>query len=415
MTSEISLKKNMMWNTIGCVFYQGCLWLTTVLVVRLSSGFDNSGILSLAMSLGNVYFAMSTYNIRAYQVSDVNEKYSNEQYISLRIITVFVSYVIFALYAAFTSSSWLVCLSILAYLVFKADESFCSVLYGIDQRHLRMDYIGKSQIMRGVILVGLFSGVLVLSNSLPIALFAMAASCFCITLLFDLRWSRKLGNVVSLFYFSKSELLLLRECFPSAISLIISGSIATSARQLFMWQYGEEALGIYATVATPSVLIQVLASNLYAPLLVPLATSFSKGNMTEAKRKVGKLVSLVVIVSVLISAALSMVGDSLLPLIFGDAITPYCYLLLPALLVASGVAFLNVISDCLVTIRCLRVSLLVNCIALLVTIGTFGPFVQAFYLNGLSFAQIAGYVLSSLVGLCILFYMLSSQYTRKNG
>ena len=46
---ELSLKANVLWNSIGSMFYLGCQWLITVLVVRLSSGFDAAGLLSLAM------------------------------------------------------------------------------------------------------------------------------------------------------------------------------------------------------------------------------------------------------------------------------------------------------------------------------------------------------------------------------
>lgn len=43
----LDIKKNMLYNTIGSLTYQGCLWITTVLVVILSDGYSDSGILSL--------------------------------------------------------------------------------------------------------------------------------------------------------------------------------------------------------------------------------------------------------------------------------------------------------------------------------------------------------------------------------
>ena len=399
---KMSLGGNVLWNTVGCVFYQGCQWLITVLVVRLSANFDNSGILSLAMSLGNIYFALATYNIRPYQVSDVWGRYASGDYVGLRVLTVFCAYLVFAVYALVTAGSALTMLSILAYLLFKADESFCNVLYGIDQRGMRLDYVGKSQIMRGVICVAVFAAGMVVTQQLPLALLAMAAACFAVTLTYDRRAAAGLADSIAP-AFSRAKLgALLRECLPSVISLAVSGLVATAARQLFFFQYGEGALGIYATVATPAVLIQVMASNLYTPMLTPFAESVARGELDRARARARKLVALVLGVSVAVSLALSAVGDVLLPLVFGEAIRPYCYLLLPALLVAAGVALTALLADCLVAIRRLRTAMAVNLTAFAAMLVTFYPLVSLFYMNGLSFSLLAGYGASAIVGLVAL-------------
>lgn len=399
---EVGMGRNVLWNTVGCVFYQGCLWLITVLVVRLSSNFDNSGILSLAMSLGNIYFALATYNIRPYQVSDIQRKYSASQYVGLRMITVFAGYALFALYAMLTSGSVVVALSILAFLLFKADESFCNVLYGIDQQGMRLDFVGKSQIMRGVILVAAFSVGLIATQNLPFALVFMAAACSCVTLAYDVPRSRGLTDSIRPSFDRVAVATLLKECLPSVISLVVSGLVATVARQLFFFMYGESALGIYATVATPAVLIQVLASNLYTPMLTPFAERVAKRDYPGARKSAGMLVTMVLGVSLLVSFGLSSVGDILLPAVFGESVRPYCYLLLPALLVAAGVALTSLLADCLVAIRRLRIAMCINLAALIMMLLAFYPLVSAFYMNGLSFSLIAGYCVSSILGLISL-------------
>ena len=40
-------RKNMLWNSAGSIVYLGCQWLITVLVVRLTVGYDAAGLLSL--------------------------------------------------------------------------------------------------------------------------------------------------------------------------------------------------------------------------------------------------------------------------------------------------------------------------------------------------------------------------------
>lgn len=143
----------MLYSTIGSLTYQGCLWITTVLVVILSNGYSDSGILSFAMTIGNMFSAIGTYSMRTYQVSDVKDKYSQRNYVAFRLITLLIGLVVIGIYSVAVSPDSLTLIAVFAYLLFKTDESFCDVLYGVDQRGERMDYIGISQFVRGVIIV----------------------------------------------------------------------------------------------------------------------------------------------------------------------------------------------------------------------------------------------------------------------
>ena len=63
---KISMKASILWNSWGSIFYLGCQWLLTVLVVRLA-GVEESGILSLAMSVSNIWYSLAVYGMRNYQ------------------------------------------------------------------------------------------------------------------------------------------------------------------------------------------------------------------------------------------------------------------------------------------------------------------------------------------------------------
>ena len=59
---KISMKASILWNSWGSIFYLGCQWLLTVLVVRLA-GVEESGILSLAMSVSNIWYSLEYYEM----------------------------------------------------------------------------------------------------------------------------------------------------------------------------------------------------------------------------------------------------------------------------------------------------------------------------------------------------------------
>ena len=50
----LSIKQNMLWNSFGSITYLACQWLITILVVRLSSGYEAAGtLLEESRLLGN--------------------------------------------------------------------------------------------------------------------------------------------------------------------------------------------------------------------------------------------------------------------------------------------------------------------------------------------------------------------------
>ena len=81
---ELSIKKNMAWNSIGSMFYLGCQWIITILVVRLSSDYTAAGTLALGMAIANIFNPIGYYKIRTLQVSDLSNAYSSCDYIGFR-------------------------------------------------------------------------------------------------------------------------------------------------------------------------------------------------------------------------------------------------------------------------------------------------------------------------------------------
>ena len=74
---------------------------------------------------------------------------------------------------------------ILLYLVYSLAGNFIEVLHAIDQRHRRMDYIGRSYMMQGVFTLVVFCLGLRLTNSLEVAVILMAAVTVLIGVVYD--------------------------------------------------------------------------------------------------------------------------------------------------------------------------------------------------------------------------------------
>lgn len=398
---KLSVKQNLLWNTAGCLTYQACQWLTTILVVLLSSSYENSGILAFAMATGNVYTGLATYNMRTFQISDINGRYSSQNYVSFRIVTVLLASVVCVAYSFIVAPSISTGIAICAFLLFKADESFSNVLYGIDQKAERMDYIGISQGVRGILTVAAFSGTLVIADDLTAAFVTMFVVCAAVTALYDVPHSRKL-DAVGIALTKGQCLSLFKTCAPNVVATLAYGLVATVARQWFGVQYGEEALGIYAAVATPCVLVQVMANYLYSPFLVPLARSWTRSDAADVKRQLKKLFTAMggIIAACLILAAAA--GAPVIELVYGSDIRDYSWMILPAMIAASFMALDSLLTDLLIVMRRFLLAAAINVIALASCALLIIPFTNLWYMNGINLVIITAFSAGIITGVIAL-------------
>lgn len=398
---ELSLKQNLVWNTVGCLMYQGCQWLTTILVVILSTSYENSGILAFAMATGNIFTGLATYNVRTFQISDVRGQFSSENYIAFRIITVVLASVLCSAYSFAVAPSVGTGIAMIAFLLFKADESFSNVLYGIDQKALRMDFIGISQGMRGILSLAAFALSLLATDNLVVAFVAMFVSCAAVTILYDIPHSRKL-DAVGVSITRKNCIDLFRICAPSVIAILAYGFVSTIARQWFGIQYGEEALGIYSAVATPCVLVQVMANYLYSPFLVPIARSWNSRNNSELRSQLKKLITGIIGVIVICVALSAAFGAPVIELVYGSSIGDYSWMITPAMIAASLMALDYLLTDLFIVMRKFFLAVLINVVALASCIASADYFMSALYMNGINVVIIVAFAVGIVVGIAAL-------------
>ena len=73
--------------------YLACQWLVTVLVVRLSAGYDDAGLLSLAMSVVGIFGTFANYKMGTYQISDIRRENDLAEYLGFRCLTLGLAFV----------------------------------------------------------------------------------------------------------------------------------------------------------------------------------------------------------------------------------------------------------------------------------------------------------------------------------
>lgn len=355
------------------------------------------------MSTGNMFAAVGLYKIRTFQVSDVNSEYSPNDYAGFRILTIAVSAIATIIFLVLGTGLNAFTIASIVYLLFKADETFNDVFFGIEQKAFRMDYIGKSQFLRGIATIVGFSVPLAICDSLLASILGMAALCISITFFYDRR------NAI-LFGFTKPSISkknvirLVRACFLPTVANLLATSIVSMARQQYGITNGEEMLGIYASIATPAVLVQAAATYLYSPLIGRLAQTLSNIGLHQFRKSLIKTIMGMIAVITVICLLVSHVGIWGLPILFGKEIEAYVWIF-PFVLISTGcIALLYFTNDMLIIIRKGVPQLAINSIALISSLALLGPLTNMCSMNGINLAIIIGSSLATILGISYICF-----------
>lgn len=400
MSNQLTLKGNILWNSVGSIIRLACNYLITIAVVRFSHGFDAAGGLALAMSVSSLVSPLAEFRLRTIQVTDVDNKIGPGEYLGLRLVTTTFAYIIGLIYSLLTCE-YASLPVVLIYLISTMAVNLIEGFHAIDQSHLRMDYIGKSYIYQGISNLLLFVSVLSTTNSLELSVAAMSVANIFILILFDRTKALTFGAIKVEINLKKAIRLLASLC-PLVIAQICSSAVLTTPKQFLSVTYGAAALGIYSSVASPATIVQMGASYIYSPLLGEFAERFHR-DKNSGMHLLKKATVTITGITVCLSILLIVFAKPILSLLFGSAITEYSDLLEMALLCTYLTAFAWFFNDLLLSIRDFRGSFTGNVVASIVSIAITKITVSSFGINGVSITGAASYGIALII--MLIFFM----------
>lgn len=362
---KISIQTSIMWNTVGSVFYMAAQWLITILVVRLG-GVEPAGNLSLAMSVNNIFYSIAMFGIRNFQVTDVEEKYRNGTYLFSRLISCAGAMLLCMIYCIGVDYSTGQKVSIILYGIFKISEALYDAFAGICQKNWRMDYIGKSWLIRGVITFVAFCGILYVSDCLEMAILGMAVGSFAVILFYDIPNTGKIADIrLNPRWRDTSDLM--RECFPLLCYQLLSTAVGTFPRIFLERILGNYALGIYGSVAAPTLIVQMGASYIFNPFMTLFAEQYTLKRKHEFCLTLKKCLLGIAGLSVVALAGGKLLGKWGLTFLYGTEVASYEYLLIPLIFCTILNALVWLLCGLLTTVREFKGLILSNVLAVAVS------------------------------------------------
>ena len=178
-----------LWNLISNVSNAMVSVLFLIVVTRLTDSVS-SDVFSLGWAVAQVMFTIGTFQVRLFQATDASSKYSFQQYLIYRGITIFMMIAVSVGYIIWNHYSGSKSAVILLLCGYKAVDALSDVYQGWFQQKERLDLAGKALAMRVLIAFVLFLTVLLLTRSVVWSCVSINISSWICFFLYDLRYLR---------------------------------------------------------------------------------------------------------------------------------------------------------------------------------------------------------------------------------
>ena len=393
--NQVSVKKNIVWNSVGTFVMFFCQWLMMVLVVRLS-GYADSGILSLSVSCGNVFLIIAAFGVKTFQVSDIKDQYRDGDYYGTKLCTIALTVVIGLVWTLVSSYEGIEKISILLYMLYIMVYSYSDAVYGALQKKWRLDIAGISMCIRNIAALVVFCVLIWLTKDIRIALLAMLVSSLVVLFLYDVPATKRVTEVKPIL--EKASILhLLKDCWLFAVYTFLHTLVLTVPKLMVRGFYDKETMGIYSAVMAPVTVLQVAATFVINPLTTLLAVKIEEGKRKELFQIMLKCVLMLLgflAAGILIAVFLGKWG---LKLLYGEEITAHSYLLVPMVAVSVLTAFTILLGNLSIVLRDRKGANLSGLLGLLAAFGFGFWFVPAAGMQGANWALIAALCVQDIV------------------
>ena len=348
-----NIKKDYLWNSLGSLLQSAISPVLLIVITRLN-GIDDSGLFSFALSLSVVFWAVSLWGGRTYQVSDVKREFSSGGYVAVRFIAsliVAISAVVFCVLNGYNATKTGL---IMILVTFKILESIADSLYGVLQIHHKLYVAGISLTMKAMLGFAAFMAVDIVTKNVIYGTLATLLVNVLIIFLYDILWVRR----VEVINVSKK---LCKEYIAQAVAIMKHTSavfvvmfltmFSLNIPRYFLDKSHPDQIGYFGIMAMPITLLGLFISFIIQPNVVNLSELLVKRKLKEFAQVVSKMNHITFGIGVLSVVLSYLVGVWVLNTIFGININNFQLDLTIMVIGAAANAFVSIYVNLLIIMR----------------------------------------------------------------
>lgn len=342
-------KKDYIWNSIGS-FLQSAISPILLIVITRLNGVGDSGLFSFAMSLSVVFWAISLWGGRTYQVSDVKKDFSNGDYIVVRFISSLIV-AVFSISFCILSGYDLIKTELIMVLVsFKILESIADSMYGVLQIHNRLYIVGISLTMKSVFGFMLFTLVDILTKNIIYGALSIFIVNIAVVIFYDIPWMKHVESVG----LTKKNIMQAGKIMKKTAEVFVVVFLTMFSLNIpryFLDKYHYDQIGYFGIMAMPITLLTLFISFVLQPNVVNLSELLKEKKVKEFTKIVSKIDFITFTLGILFVVSSYLIGVWVLNTVFGIDINNFRIDLTIMVIGAVANAFVSIYVNLLIILR----------------------------------------------------------------
>lgn len=342
-------KKDYIWNSIGS-FLQSAISPILLIVITRLNGVGDSGLFSFAMSLSVVFWAISLWGGRTYQVSDVKKEFSSGDYIVVRFISSLIV-AVFSISFCILSGYDLIKTELIMVLVsFKILESIADSMYGVLQIHNRLYIVGISLTMKSVFGFMLFTLVDILTKNIIYGALSIFIVNIAVVIFYDIPWMKHVESVG----LTKKNIMQAGKIMKKTAEVFVVVFLTMFSLNIpryFLDKYHYDQIGYFGIMAMPITLLTLFISFVLQPNVVNLSELLKKKKIKEFTKIVSKIDFITFTLGILFVVSSYLIGVWALNTVFGIDINNFRIDLTIMVIGAVANAFVSIYVNLLIILR----------------------------------------------------------------
>lgn len=314
-------KKNIIWNSLGSTLNCLSSLIFLVIVTRIN-GLNDAGIFSYGFATACLFFTISIYSTRAFQVTDLNEEHKSSDYLYNRLTTSAIMLIIALLFCLWRGYNLYKSSILLLLCFYKVVETIDETLYGIMQKDNRLDLAGKSMTYRSIINYIVFLVIDLLTNNLIIAIVGLIISYILFMVIVNRKYLKTVKVTKKAFSFKTNRELLIIG-WNTFLFTFFTIYLMNAPRYAIDFYLTEELQSIYGIIAMPAMVMSLLSQFIAHPFLVNISKSLQDNDKKSVKKVIRNLLLVLTILGVLVIGAAYLLGIPVLELIYGVELKAY--------------------------------------------------------------------------------------------
>lgn len=383
-------KKNFLWNMIGSGIFAVVSMLLSFFMIRVL-GAETGGIFSIAITLSQMFAYIAYFEMRTYQVTDVQGKFTFSEYHGAKLVLCVFMMLICGCYVGIQGYTIEKTGIILLMCLYRLLDGYADLYEGTFQREGRLDLTGKSLFYRTLLSAGVMVTAVLLTQNLILSILLAVIAAVVGIGIFDILLLKNFQPVKM--DFSKVSAVI-KECFAMFLGSFLWTYILSASRIAIDANMTSDYQSYYQTIFMPVSVINLFVTFILKPSLLTLSAKYDKREYKLFFAEVSKILLCIVALTVVCMAGAYLLGIPVLSMVIGYDLQAYRGVLV-LLMLAGGFNSISYFMYYLLSIMRRPKEILVGYIsASLLSFFIASPMVQS---NG-----IMGAAMSFLITVCYL-------------